>query len=166
MSVTSIVNPTFFSPAESYQQEDSPAILTDVEAPEVEEAVPYRPGYGRRVIVILMAMLLGAAIFAILGLTLVQGSWWYSYGTDLPLDNESRLRVEAILDFVLASLVLVSTLVILAPRRDTNGTKLRAKMRSSSRSHCPPGPSAFSSSRTRIIAFRRSPSRIAFATES
>jgi hypothetical protein len=103
MSVTGAVNSMFFSPAESYQQEDHPIILTDVEEPAVEGAVPYRPGYGRRFLVILMAMLLGVAIFGILGLTLVQGSWWYSYGTDLPLDAESRSRIEAILDEVEAS---------------------------------------------------------------
>jgi hypothetical protein len=103
MNVTGAVNSMFFGPAESYQREDHPIILMDVKEPEVEEAVPYRPGYGRRFIVILMAMFLGVAIFGILGLTLVQGSWWYSYGTDLPLDAESRSRIEAILDEVEAS---------------------------------------------------------------
>jgi hypothetical protein len=103
MSVTNALSPTFFGPAESYPQEDRPIILTDVEEPAVEETVPYNPGYGRRVVVILMAMFLGVAVFGFLGLTLVQGSWWYGYGTDLPLDSESRSRVEAILNEVEAS---------------------------------------------------------------
>jgi len=103
MNVTNALNPTFFGSAESYPQEDRPIILTDVEEPAVEETVLYNPGYGRRVVVILMAMFLGVAVFGILGLTLVQGSWWYSYGTDRPLDSESRSRVEAILDEVEAS---------------------------------------------------------------
>ncbi len=100
MSVTSAVNPIFFSPAEPYQQEDYPVIPADVEELEFEEAIPRSPGYGRRVAVILVAMLLGVAVFGLLGLTFLQGSWWYSDGTDRPLDSESRLCVKAIRDLV------------------------------------------------------------------
>jgi len=38
-----------------------------------------------------------------MGVALAQGSWWYSYGTDRPLDDESRERVEAIRDEVEAN---------------------------------------------------------------
>ena len=107
MSMVSAANLKFISPAELYQQETPPIIPsiipTDVEELEFEEAIPRSPGYGRRAVVILMAMFLGAAVFGILGLTLAQGSWWYSDGADRPLDGESRLRVEAIRDAVDAS---------------------------------------------------------------
>jgi hypothetical protein len=57
-------------------------------------------GRGRRVGVIVLGMILAGVACGVIGLGFVQGSWWYSYGTDCALDRESRARVEAILDEV------------------------------------------------------------------
>jgi hypothetical protein len=103
MGLVSALNPEFFSLVEPHQQEAPPIIPTDIEELEFEEAIPRSPGYGRRAIVMVMAMFLGVAVLGLLGLTFLQGSWWYSDGTDRPLDDASRLRVEAIRDLVNAS---------------------------------------------------------------
>jgi hypothetical protein len=47
-----------------------------------------------------MGMIVAGVTFAVIGMTFVQGSWWYSYGTDRALDHASRARVEAIRDQV------------------------------------------------------------------
>ncbi|RLC68016.1 MAG: hypothetical protein DRI48_00725 [Chloroflexi bacterium] len=52
----------------------------------------------RRVIVILLAVTLGGVALTLMGLAFVRGSWWYSYGTDQPLDHRDRARLEAIRD--------------------------------------------------------------------
>ena len=68
--------------------------------PELEEAAPRGLGRGRRVGVIVLGVILVGAACVIIGLALVQGSWWYSYGTDRALDRASLVRVEAIRDEV------------------------------------------------------------------
>jgi len=77
--------------------------LVRAEQLEFEEVGPRRVGRDRRVVVIVLGVFLATAACTIIGLTLVQGSWWYSYGTDRDLDDESRARVEAIRDEVDAS---------------------------------------------------------------
>ena len=68
--------------------------------PELEEAAPRGLGRGRRVGVIVLGVILVGAACVIIGLAFVQGSWWYSYGTDRALDRASLVRVEAIRDEV------------------------------------------------------------------
>ncbi len=68
--------------------------------PELEEAAPRGLGRGRRVGVIVLGVILVGAACVIIGLAFVQGSWWYSYGTDRALDQASLVRVEAIRDEV------------------------------------------------------------------
>ncbi|MBL7064144.1 MAG: hypothetical protein ISS49_08065 [Anaerolineae bacterium] len=58
------------------------------------------PGRGRRVGVIILGVILAGVTCGIIGLAFVQGSWWYSYGSDHALDRETRARVEAIRDDV------------------------------------------------------------------
>ncbi len=65
-----------------------------------EEASPRSPNRGRRAVVIVMGMILAGVVFSIIGPAFVQGSWWYSYGTDRALDRASQVRVEAIRDEV------------------------------------------------------------------
>lgn len=57
-------------------------------------------GRGRRVSVIILGVILAGVACGIISLAFVQGSWWYSYGTDRALDHESRALVEAIRDDV------------------------------------------------------------------
>jgi len=77
--------------------------LTSVEELEFEETEPRSPGRWRRIGVVALGVLLAAVACTIIGLTFVQGSWWYTYGTDRALDDASRARVEAIRDEVDAS---------------------------------------------------------------
>jgi hypothetical protein len=41
---------------------------------------------------------MATAVLIVLGVAFVRGSGWYVYGTDRPLDADSRARVEAIRD--------------------------------------------------------------------
>jgi hypothetical protein len=66
----------------------------------LEGVEPHRPMHGRRVAVIVLGAILAAVACGIIGVALVQGSWWYSDGTDRALSDESRARVEAIRDEV------------------------------------------------------------------
>lgn len=68
-----------------------------------KEAKSRAPGRGRRIGVIVLATILGGVALGVIGVALVQGSWWYSLGTDRALDQESRACVEAIRDEVNAS---------------------------------------------------------------
>ena len=68
--------------------------------PELEEAAPRGLGRGWRVGVIILGVILAGVACVIIGLAFVQGSWWYSYGTDRALDQASLVRVEAIRDEV------------------------------------------------------------------
>jgi len=51
---------------------------------------------GRRVAVILATAALVIVISVIVGATFLQGSWWYSDPTDLPLDAAARARLASI----------------------------------------------------------------------
>ncbi len=77
--------------------------LVSAVEPELEEATPRSPGWGRHVGVIVLGAILALAACGVIGVAFVQGSWWYSYGTDRALDRESQARVEAIRDEVDAS---------------------------------------------------------------
>lgn len=85
--------------------------LTSAEELEFEETEPRRPGRGRRpstgsgqrIGVVVRGVILAGAVCTIIGLTFVQGSWWYTDGSDRALNGESRARVEAIRDEVDAS---------------------------------------------------------------
>jgi hypothetical protein len=96
MTVTSITSPTWGDPGEAYPQ--------DVETPECSEhengseASPYSPSRGRRALVVVMGMMMAGVALAVIGMAWMRGSWWYSYGTDEPLDRAARARVEAIRD--------------------------------------------------------------------
>ena len=68
-----------------------------------EGTSPHRPVRGRRVAVVVLGAILAAVACAIIGAALVQGSWWYSYGTDRALSPESCARVRAVRDEVDAS---------------------------------------------------------------
>lgn len=74
--------------------------LNNSETLEFKKSSPHRLGRGWRVGVIVLGMILIGATCGIIGLAFVQGSWWYTYGTDRPLDQETRARVEAIRDEV------------------------------------------------------------------
>jgi len=80
-------------------EEDSSMTLTGAKEMGFEGTSPHRLVRGRRVVVVLGAILAAVAC-AIIGAALVHGSWWYSYGTDRALSHESRARVEAIRDEV------------------------------------------------------------------
>jgi hypothetical protein len=77
--------------------------LTGAKEMGFEGTSPHRLARGRRVAVVVIGAILAAVACAIIGAALVQGSWWYSYGTDRALSPESRARVEAIRDAVAAS---------------------------------------------------------------
>jgi len=70
--------------------------LTGVEELGFERAGLCPVGRGRRVGVVVLSVSLALAVCAFIGLAFVQSSWWYAYGTDQALDDESRARVEAI----------------------------------------------------------------------
>jgi len=77
--------------------------LTNAETLEFEETSPRRLGRGRRIAVVMPGVILAGVACGIVGLAFVQGSWWYSYGTDRALAHEAQARVEAIRDEVDAS---------------------------------------------------------------
>ena len=72
----------------------------DAEGIGVEQAVPRSPGRMRRIVVAALAMIVTAVGCGVIGVALVQGSWWYAEGTDRALDDESRARVAALRDEV------------------------------------------------------------------
>jgi hypothetical protein len=84
-------------------EEDSSMTLTGAKEMGFEGVSPHRLVRGRRVVVVVLGAILAAVACAIIGAAFVQGSWWYSYGTDRALSHESRVRVEAIRDEMDAS---------------------------------------------------------------
>lgn len=64
------------------------------------EARPYNPSQGRRAVVIVMGVISALIVLSIIGMAFTQGSWWYSYPGDQPLDRESRTRLEMVRDQV------------------------------------------------------------------
>ncbi len=64
------------------------------------EPRPYSPSQGRRAAVVVMGMISALVVLAVIGMTFVQGSWWYSYPGDQALDRESRARLEMVRDEV------------------------------------------------------------------
>lgn len=58
---------------------------------------------GRRIGIVLIGTLSTVLACVLLGLTLAQGTWWYSIGSDRALSQESRARVAAIRDEMAAS---------------------------------------------------------------
>jgi hypothetical protein len=83
------------------------ALINDEQTQSVEETQPEaRPrgaGRGRRTLVVAMGVLVATVVMITLGLTLARGSGWHMYFGDLPLDADSRARVEAIREEVEAS---------------------------------------------------------------
>jgi len=77
--------------------------LTGAKEMGFEVASPRHPMRGRRGVVVVLGAILAAVTCTIIGAALVQGSWWYSYGTDRGLSRQSRARVEAIRDEMDAS---------------------------------------------------------------
>jgi hypothetical protein len=77
--------------------------LTGAQELEFEEAGPRRMEPGRRIGVIVLGAILATVACGIIGVAFVQGSWWYSDGTDRALDRESRARVEEVRGTVDAS---------------------------------------------------------------
>ncbi|MDY7080623.1 MAG: hypothetical protein SXV54_27395 [Chloroflexota bacterium] len=98
---TSHLDPT--SVANPCQPESNPTAPPHREKAKFEETNPRSPGWGRRFIVFAMGTTIAVAAFVLIGMTFMQGSWWYSYGTDQALDQESRVRVEVIRDKVKAN---------------------------------------------------------------
>jgi hypothetical protein len=68
----------------------------------LEEAKPHRSVRGRRIAVTVLGATLAAIVCSIVGVALVQSSWWYSYGRDRALSHESWTRVERIRDEIQA----------------------------------------------------------------
>ena len=103
--------------------------LTNSETLEFKEASPRHFGRGWRVGVIVLGMILIGATCGIIGLAFVQGSWWYTYGTDRPLDQETRARVEAIRDEVdtsgLATEAVMWLDAALEPNADPTAVRFR-----------------------------------------
>jgi hypothetical protein len=64
------------------------------------EPRPYNPSQGRRAAVVAMGMIAALVVLAVVGMTFVQGSWWYSYPGDQALDRESRVLLEMVRDEV------------------------------------------------------------------
>ena len=75
----------------------------EIEELAYEEAIPRGPGRAWRIIVTVLAVVLTVAACGIIGVAFVQGSWWYSYGTDRALDYKSLSQIEAIKDDLEAS---------------------------------------------------------------
>jgi hypothetical protein len=102
--------------------------LIDAEELNFEQAHPRPPARVRRIAVVVLGTILAGVACGIISLTFVQGSWWYSYGTDRALDRESRARVEAIRDEVDASGVAPEVVVWLnaALEPDAHPTDVRA----------------------------------------
>lgn len=55
-----------------------------------------RASRGRRTAVFIVGAVLVMVVGGILAAAFLQGSWWYSEGTDQPLDQENRARIEAV----------------------------------------------------------------------
>lgn len=92
--------------ADSYPQQECSTLPEIKETPELENgnedggwanrARPYSPGRGRRAVVVVMGMIIAGAVLAVVGMTFMQGSWWYSYPTDQALDRASRTRLDIV----------------------------------------------------------------------
>jgi len=95
-----------------------------------EEANSRCLGWGRRAGISVLGVILAGVVCAIIGLAFVQGSWWYSYGTDRPLDHESLAHVEMIRDEVDASGAAPGAVVWLdvALEPDAHPTDVRARL--------------------------------------
>jgi hypothetical protein len=102
MTVISAVTPTSVNPADSYPQAGEGILPQNADLPEPNgdgsAATPYSPSWGRRALVVVMGMMIAGIALAAIGMGLMQGSWWHSYGTDEPLDRATRARVEAMRD--------------------------------------------------------------------
>jgi hypothetical protein len=94
--------------------------LTNTETLELEEAGPRRLGQGWRIGITVLGVILAGMACGIIAVAFVQGSWWYSYGTDQALDHESQARVEAIRDEVDASGTATEAVVWLDAALDPN----------------------------------------------
>ena len=68
-----------------------------------EEVEPRIRNLGWRVGIVVLGVTLAVVACAIIGLAFVRGSWWYAYGTDRALDEESLARLEVIRNEVDAS---------------------------------------------------------------
>jgi hypothetical protein len=88
---------------EELETEESGEWETEEDWEIYEEATPRGPGRVWRIIVPVLAVVLTVAACGIIGMAFVQGSWWYSYGTDQALDYKSRSQIEAIVDDLEAS---------------------------------------------------------------
>lgn len=112
MALTSAVNPnaaSFYSQFENSTSSEESAedweFYEDGEEWEewdegASEPRPYNPSHARRAAVIAMGMVVALLVLAVVGMTFVRGSWWYSYPGDQALDRESRARLEMVRDKV------------------------------------------------------------------
>ncbi|MCP4540000.1 MAG: hypothetical protein GY832_22910 [Chloroflexi bacterium] len=111
MTLTSAVNPNtanFYSQPENSTSPENAEEWEfyddgeewEEENEDADEPRPYNPSQGRRAAVIAMGMLAALVVLAIIGMTFVQGTWWYSYSGDQALDRESRTRLETVRDEV------------------------------------------------------------------
>ena len=71
-------------------------IVTGAEGSDLLTAKQSTPTRGRRTVVILLGVILATAVCSIVGATLIRGTWWYSYPTDHPLDEESLALLESL----------------------------------------------------------------------
>jgi hypothetical protein len=102
MTLTSAVNPNavnFTQPEnaeewEFYEDEDEWEEWDEDEG----ETRPYNPSQGRRAVVIVMGVIAALIILSLVAMAFTQGSWWYYYPGDQPLDRESLTRLEAVRD--------------------------------------------------------------------
>lgn len=103
MTAIRAVNSKAVHPVDPRQQEGHPTMPADAHVLDFNEASPRSPERRRNIVVIVLGAILATAACSIIGVAFVQGSWWYSYGTDRALDGRSRARVEAMRDEVDAS---------------------------------------------------------------
>lgn len=82
----------------------------------------------RRTVVLVLALLVGVVACGIVSPAFVRGSWWYSYGTDHPLDDQARFELRAIRDRVESTGTAPDTVTrmgaALDPRNDPSDVRL------------------------------------------
>ena len=105
--------------------------LTSVEEPEFEEASPRSPGLGWRIGIIALGVIVTVAACGIIVVALGQSTWAISNMAAPGLNQESRLRLEAVRDKVDARGTAPEAVMWLGDALDPNadGTSVLAYLR-------------------------------------